>query len=59
MRAIDKPARIVPNVERMIVARIERLENAARDSDRVRIEAQELMPSWTPAGCGRQARRRM
>jgi hypothetical protein len=29
----------------MIVARIERLENAARDSERVRVEAQQLIGS--------------
>jgi site-specific DNA recombinase len=48
IRAIDKPPRIVPNVERMIVARIERLEDAARDpdkGDRVRVEAQDLIGS--------------
>jgi hypothetical protein len=26
MRTIDKPARLVPNIERMVVARIEQLE---------------------------------
>ncbi len=45
MRAIDKPPQLVPNVERMIAARIERLENAARDSERVRVEARELIGS--------------
>jgi hypothetical protein len=43
LRMIDKPPRIVPNVERMVVARIERLENAARDSERARVEAQDLI----------------
>jgi site-specific DNA recombinase len=41
MRIIDRPPQIVPNVERMIVARIERLEEAARDpdhGDRLRVE---------------------
>jgi hypothetical protein len=40
----DKPAHIVPNVERRIVARIEKLEEAVRDpsGERVRVEAQDL-----------------
>jgi hypothetical protein len=48
MRMIDKPPRIVPNVERMVVARIEQLEEAARDperGDRVRVAAQDLLGS--------------
>jgi hypothetical protein len=37
---IEKPPRIVPNIERMVAARIERLEDAARDpehGERVRV----------------------
>lgn len=48
MRMIDKPPRLVPNIERMVVARIERLGEAARDpdhGDRVRVAAHDLMGS--------------
>lgn len=48
IRMADKPARIVPNIERMVVKRIEQLEDAARDpehGERVRVEAQELIGS--------------
>lgn len=48
MRTVDKPAQLVPNIERMVVARIERLEEAARDpahGERVRVEAQDLIGS--------------
>ena len=44
----DKPAQLVPNVERRIVARIEQLEVPARDperGERVRVKAQELIGS--------------
>jgi site-specific DNA recombinase len=45
IRTIDKPPQLVPNVEHMIVARIEQLEKAARDpaGERVRVEAQDLI----------------
>ena len=45
LRTIGKPAQLAPNVERMIVARIEKLEEAARDpsGERVRVEAQDLI----------------
>jgi hypothetical protein len=42
------PTRIVPNVERIVVARIERLEQAALDPQHgecVRVEAQDLIGS--------------
>lgn len=48
IRMVDKPPRIVPNIERMVVARIERLEDAARapeGGERVRVEAQDLIGS--------------
>ncbi len=48
IRMIDKPARIVPNIERMIVARVEQLEEAARDpehGERVRVAAHDLIGS--------------
>src|SRR6516165_3323920 len=49
IRTIDKPPQLVPNVERMIVARIEKLEEAARDpsGERVRVEAQDLIGTVT------------
>lgn len=48
MPMIDKPPRIVPNVERMVVARIEQLEEAARHpehGDRIRVAAQDYIGS--------------
>ncbi len=48
VRTADKPAQLVPNIERMVVARVERLEEAARDpaqGERVRVEAQDLIGS--------------
>lgn len=48
MRMIDKPPQLVPNIERMVLARIEQLEDAARDpahGERVRVAAQELIGS--------------
>lgn len=48
MRMIDKPPRLVPNIESMVVARIEQLEEAARDpdhGDRVRVAAHDLIGS--------------
>jgi hypothetical protein len=33
MRAIDKPPRLLPNIERMVVARVEQLEKAALDPE--------------------------
>jgi hypothetical protein len=44
IRMVEKPVRLVPNIERMVVARIEQLEKAVLDpehGDRVRVAAQE------------------
>jgi hypothetical protein len=45
LRTIDTPPQLVPNVERIIAARIKKLEEAAQDpsGERVRVEAQHLI----------------
>jgi hypothetical protein len=47
LRTVAKPVQLVPNVERLVAARIEKLEEAARDpsGERVRVEAQDLIGS--------------
>lgn len=43
---VDKPPRLVPNIQRLVIARIETLEQAALDPDhgeRARVTAQELI----------------
>jgi hypothetical protein len=46
IRTIEKPPRIVPNIEHKVLARVEQLELAARDpehGERVRVTAQDLI----------------
>jgi len=43
LRTIDKPVTLVPNVERRVIARIEQLEQAARDPSTATAYASQLM----------------
>ena len=48
IRMIERPPRLVPNIERLVIARIEKLEQAALDRDhgeRARVTAHELIGS--------------
>jgi hypothetical protein len=48
IRIIEKPPRIVPNIDRMVLARIEQLEESARHpehGDRVRVAAHDYIDS--------------
>ena len=48
IRMIEKPPRLVPNIERMVLARVEQLEEAAlhpEHGDRVRVAAHDLIGS--------------